>query len=124
MKKILVGFLMFISFASFLPAPAYADDKNCVNTSVLGNGSQYCEDEDGGGVYHILNIALQILTYGVGILAVLGFVIVGTQYILARDNEAQVAKAKERLMQIVIGLVVYALLYIGLNFLIPGGVFG
>ena len=97
------------------------EDSKCVKT--LFFGSQYCDEGTGDGVFRVLGIVLDVLTYGVGVLAIIGFVMVGIQYTTARDNEGQVAKAKERLTQIVIGLVIYALLYALLQFMIPGGVF-
>lgn len=101
------------------------DHDGCVQSIFFDNtgDGRYCDDEKGGGIFMILGIVLDVLTYGVGILAVVGFVMVGIMYTTARDNEGQVAKAKERLGQIVIGLVIYALLYALLQFLIPGGVF-
>ncbi|MBQ6355227.1 hypothetical protein IJJ18_02295 [Candidatus Saccharibacteria bacterium] len=101
-----------------------ADCANGVKTSILGNGGCYTDDGKGSGVYEILLIILNILTAGVGVLGVVGLVISGITYITARDNEQQVAKAKQRILQIVIGLAIFAVLYVGLNFLIPGGIFG
>ena len=77
---------------------------DCVQTTFFG---EVCGRE-GEGIYKILNVALQTLTYGVGILGVLGLVVVSIQYITAGGNEQQVAKAKERIVQIVIGLAIYA----------------
>ena len=82
-----------------------------------------CDDGEGGGIFEVLNIVLTVLTYGVGIAATVGFVIAGFQYLTARDNEGQVAKAKQRMLQIVIGLFLYAMLWALLNFLLPGGLF-
>ena len=68
----------------------------------------------------ILQLALKILMYGLGAAAVLGVIIAGIIYMTARDNPQQVAVAKKRLIDIVIGLVVWALMYTLLNWLIPG----
>ena len=95
-----------------------------VKTSILGGGGCYTDDGEGSGVYEILLIVLNILTAGVGVLGVLGLVISGVTYLTARDNEQQVAKAKQRILQIVIGLAIFAVLYVGLQWLIPGGIFG
>ena len=95
-----------------------------VKTSIIGGGGCYTDDGKGGGVYEILLIILNILTAGVGVLGVLGLVISGVTYLTARDNEQQVAKAKSRILQIVIGLAIFAVLYVGLQWLIPGGIFG
>lgn len=91
---------------------------DCVQTTFFG---EVCGRE-GEGIYKILNVALQTLTYGVGILGVLGLVVVSIQYITAGGNEQQVAKAKERIVQIVIGLAIYAVMFTLLQWLLPGGV--
>ncbi len=91
-----------------------------VETSILD-----CEDSsDGSALFHILAIALSIVTYGVGAVGVVGVMIVGFQYMSARDNPAQVAKAKNRLLQIVIGLAIWVVFWGVLQFLLPGGLFG
>lgn len=91
---------------------------DCVQTTFFG---EVCGRE-GEGIYKILNVALQTLTYGVGILGVLGLVVVSIQYITAGGNDQQIAKAKERIVQIVIGLAIYAVMFTLLQWLLPGGV--
>lgn len=103
-------------------------DKACpegeVYTSILGNAGGCTPVGEGGElIFSLLNTILTILTYGVGIAGTLGIVISGIQYLTARDNEAQLTKAKSRLVNIVIGLVAYALLWAFLQWLIPGGIF-
>jgi type IV secretory pathway VirB2 component (pilin) len=56
----------------------------------------------------------------VGVLAVIGIVIVGIQYMTAGGNEEQTRKAKRRLFEIVIGIVAYILMYALLKWLLPG----
>lgn len=70
----------------------------------------------------ILKLILNILIYGIGVAAVIGVVIEGIRYLTARDNEAQVATAKRRLFEIAIGLVLWAVMWSLLNWLIPGGI--
>ena len=70
----------------------------------------------------ILKIILNVLVYGLGAAAVFGVVIAGIQYMTARDDPGQVAKAKKKLIEIVIGLLAWALMYTVLNWLIPGGI--
>ena len=94
-----------------------------VETNVLGNGG--CADtKDGAGISYILNIVLTILTFGVGAAGTIGIVVSGIQYMTARDNEQQMAAAKKRIVDIVIGLAVYAVAWAALNWLIPGGIGG
>lgn len=72
------------------------------------------------GIMELLKLVVKILFYGLGAAAVVGVVIAGIMYLTARDNEQQVTKAKTRLLEIVIGLVAWALMYTVLYFLIPG----
>ncbi len=80
-------------------------------------------EDDGSAIFCVLNIVLNVLTYGVGIAGTLGIIISGVQYLTARDNEQQVTKAKSRIINIVIGLAVYAVMWGFLQWILPGGVF-
>lgn len=91
-----------------------------VKTAIIG-----CSDsENGDALFAVLALLLNIVTYGVGAAAVVGVIITGFQYMSARDNPAQVVKAKNRLLQVVIGLVIWILFWGVLQFLLPGGLFG
>ncbi len=108
-----------------LAAPAWADGENCVETSILGDEGKYCDDNsDGSGIFMILGIIVNVLTMGVGVLGTLGIIIAGVQYLTASGNEAQMAKAKQRIIEVVIGLVIFGVMWAVLQFIIPGGVFG
>ncbi|MBR1802057.1 hypothetical protein IJ768_02405 [Candidatus Saccharibacteria bacterium] len=93
----------------------FADD--CPKTAILnvtgcGNGD---------ALFQLLGIALNVVTYGVGAAAVIGVIIAGYQYMSARDNAGQVAAAKNRLLQVIIGLVIWVFFWGVLQFLLPGG---
>lgn len=70
----------------------------------------------------ILNMILLVVTTGVGIAAVGAIVYAGVLYITARDNAGQVSKAKTMIMNTVIGVVAYILMWAFLQWIIPGGV--
>lgn len=91
----------------------------CVKTALFG-----CVENDGKGgpVFMILNVVLNILLYGVGTLAVIGLVITGIQYSLAKGDVGKVTEAKKRIFNIAVGLVLYASLLTLIKWLIPGGV--
>ena len=132
LRKLILPALIFAGmFGTLVTAPAFAEpgdgttaettatsgDKKCVQTALFG---EYCDDGSGSGIFFILNIVLTVLTFGVGIAGTIGIVIAGIQYASAKDNEQQVAKAKMRIFQIVIGMVIWAVLYVALKWLIPG----
>ena len=70
----------------------------------------------------ILNTILVVVTTGVGIAAVGSIVFAGILYITARDNAGQVSKAKTMIMNTVIGIIAYILMWAFLEWIIPGGV--
>lgn len=114
--------IVLIIFASlFLSFPTFAADlesSHITETALLGNLK---DDGSTCGVFTILNLVVDILSTGVGILGAIGITVVGIKYLTAGGNEEQTRKAKHRMLQIVIGLATYALIYAGLQFLIPGG---
>lgn len=73
------------------------------------------------GVASVLTLVINILTGIIALLAVIGIVLVGLQWMSAREDINRVMKAKRRMFEIVIGLVAYMLVYTGLRFLLPGG---
>lgn len=110
---------MFYSLLSFFGKTCTDSSGNSFETSIL----DICPGNNGEGIFDILGLGLSIVTYGVGAAAVIGVIISAYQYITARDNAAQVAKAKNRILQIVIGLVIWVLIWGILQFLLPGGLF-
>lgn len=100
------------------PSTSAESDADC--TSILPG--EWCDEDSGNGVFEILNLVLNIMTAGIGIIATIGLIIVGIQWMTARDKEDQIVKAKSRLQNIVIGILVWGLLWLFLSWLIPGGV--
>jgi hypothetical protein len=90
-----------------------------VETNFFGN----IQDDGGCGVFVVLNLILDILTYGIAIAATIGIVISGVNYLTASGDEQKTTKAKRRIFEIVIGLAVYTVLYFGAQWLLPGGDF-
>ena len=89
---------------------------SCTATNDNGNAKD-------NAIWKVLVIALNIMMAGVGILAVAGIVYGSVLYASAADNASQVQKAKGIILNVILGLVAFGLMYTLLNFLIPGGVF-
>lgn len=93
----------------------------------------FCEDikKQSGGkstldknpIILILTRVIQILSGLVAVLAVIGLIAAGLQYASSADDAGKVKAAKERITQIIIGLILYLFMVALLNFLVPGGVF-
>jgi hypothetical protein len=75
------------------------------------------------GLWGLLLLVINIMTAGVGILAVGGVVYGSIIYATATDSMEQKKKAKMIIFNVVIGILVYAFMYSFLNFIVPGGVF-
>lgn len=132
MKKILaLAAAIIIGIASLSPAfastPAFAEGAPCtcsdgssghkVEASIL---TDICDCGNGEGVKEILKIVVNIMSAGIGILAIVGISVSGIQYLTAGGSEDKTRKAKRRILEIVIGLAAYVLIYVLLYFLLPG----
>ena len=84
-------------------------------TSILPGS--WCNSED--GISNIVTLVVTILTGAVIVAGTIGIIFCGFIWMTARENEAQVAKAKKRMLEIVIGLVAWVLLALIANLFIP-----
>ena len=119
MKKLLSLILTLVTSISFLSTPVMAasvPDTFGVETAIL----KTCGDKEGSdGITCVLNLVVDIMTIGIGILGVIGITVVGIQYLTAGGSEEKTRKAKRRMFEIIIGLVAYVLLYAFLRWLLP-----
>lgn len=102
---------------------AYAAECGGVQTAIISCKDVNNDKAETSAVWKILLLALQIMTAGVGILAVGGIVYGSVLYTTAGDKSEQTKKAITIITNVVIGIVAYGLMYTLLNFLIPGGIF-
>ena len=125
-RNLVLGALLVLpaTFALTVPATVSADCGS-VKTSVIN-----CSQGDGSdgnvqntGLWGILILVINILTAGVGVLALAGIVYGAVLYTSAGGNAEQVKKAMGIFTNVVIGVVAFAGMWVLLNFLIPGGAF-
>lgn len=114
-KKILPIVLAIVCLGIIHGVPASAAECGGAETAIIS-----CTDDE-GGVWHILNLIINILSIGVGILGIIGISVAGIQFLTAKDSPEQVKKAKTRIGQIVVGLALYASLFTVAQWLLPGG---
>lgn len=114
---------LVVSAFAFTPL-VHAAQCGGTETAIIGcSQNNSGTDPKNNAIWGVLIIALNILTASVGIAAVGGIVYGSIMYTTAADSTEQTKKAIEIIRNVVLGLVAYGLMYIGLNFLIPGGVF-
>ncbi len=122
LPALLCGFV-----AASLTTSAAGAQNTCggVDTSIIACDAK--NSKGGGtednGVWALLLIVVNIMTAGVGIIAVAGIVYGAILYTTAEDKADQVKKATDIITNVIIGLILFALMYAGLNFIVPGGVF-
>ena len=122
MKKILLSLIAIFMGGMMVASPAFAAcseaqlKQGCVSTAILSGGCS-CDSGNGDSVTNILQLVIDIMTIGIGILGVIGITVVGIQYLTAGGSEEKTRKAKRRLFEIIIGLVAYVLIYAILRWL-------
>ena len=140
MKKLILSIITIFTAFIVAVAPVYASEKKCALTSILGNSvckkdGSYIRDKggdlgadeyncscdtNGDSIFGILKLVVNIMTIGIGILGIIGITVVGVQYLTAGGNEEQTRKAKRRMFEIILGLVIYAAFFAILYWLLPG----
>ena len=125
-KQTIVAIALLLGISCFLVSPVVSaadcvDSKgNKYSTSILP-----CSTDGQSGIWGLLKIVVNILTAGIGIVAVGGVVYGSVLYTTAGGSAEQMKEAKHIIFNVVLGLVAYALMYAFLNYIIPGGlVFG
>ena len=71
----------------------------------------FCESAENNGeqtIKDLIKFIISVISIGIGVLATIGIIICAYMIMTAKNNDAQVAKAKTRLLEIVIGVVVWA----------------
>jgi hypothetical protein len=113
------------------PTPIQVDNANgAVSSSCGGADTSFITCTEGAtnstrnnGVWALLIMALNILTAAVGVAAVGGIAYGAALYASAADAPDRAKKGMEFIKNVVIGLIAYGLMFVILNFLIPGGIF-
>jgi hypothetical protein len=103
--------------------------ETCANvpTAIIGNdlcggATNTGSDVNNNAVMVILKNVLKIMNIGVGIAAVGGLGYAGLLYTTAADSADQTKKAIGIIRDVIIGLIAYVMMFVLLNFLVPGGV--
>lgn len=72
----------------------------------------------------VLFAVITFVTYGIGIIITLAIVISGIQYATAQGDPGTVKKARTRIFNAVVALLLYLFSFAILNYLVPGGLIG
>lgn len=131
-QKIILAALVLAAGLGLGAAPAaYAQNPTeCAGVKTAIIGGDICKGADNttkktqdNAIWKLLIFVLNVMTAGVGILAVGGIVYGSILYTSAGDKAEQTKKAISIITNVVIGIIAYGVMYLVLNFLIPGGIF-
>lgn len=117
----IMGLVLAFSFCLSMPSSTYAKQKSeggTVQTLFFG---PLKDDMKGCGMFTVVNFAVEIITFGVIVAAAIGLTMSGITYLTAKGDDSKAIKGKKRMADIVIGLGIYAVIWVGVEFLLPGG---
>lgn len=127
-----------LNSGSSTSAPICGDNSNCgagdpangqkesERLTEVGNGCANKTKKDcleNNPIVKYLNIIVDVLAAGVGVVVVGVIILGGIQYSLAGDNPSALTAARQRMMNGLIALLVYAFIFSFLQWIVPGGVF-
>lgn len=119
MKRKSLILLLIMLILSAITIPVFAESKcGGVDTNLIE-----CDNIGAGSIRSVLLIIINVLSIGVGIIGVIGISVAGIQYLTAGGDEQKTTKAKRRIYEIIIGVMVFALMWTGAQWLLPGGLF-
>ena len=79
----------------------------------------FCDDAGNVDIGGLIGLIITIFTGMIVLAGTVGIIVCGFMWMTARDNEAQVDKAKKRMLEVVIGIIAWVLLALLANLFIP-----
>ena len=124
-RNVILGAMLLVPVVSLISVTNSFAQQSCggVQTAIISCSQGGGDQVENTGLWGILLIAVNILTAGVGVLALAGIVYGAVLYTSAGGNPEQVKKARTIFTNVVIGVVAFAGMFTLLNFIVPGGVF-
>jgi hypothetical protein len=127
-RNFMAGFFLLVGVSAFtapLTVSALGENGCETETAIIKctNVKEDSKDIENTGLWSVLMLAINVLTAGVGVIALGGIVYGSVLYTSAGGNQEQVKKAIGIFTNVAIGVIAFAGMWALLNFLIPGGVF-
>lgn len=128
-RNLVAGFFLLFGLTLYIAPSTFAacggvqtSIINCGDSKTDNNGDNVVNEKD-NGIWSLLLIVINILTAGVGVVALGGIVYGAILYTSAGGSQEQVKKATTIFTNVVIGVIAFAGMWALLNFLVPGGIF-
>lgn len=121
MKKTFISLLVIgsiLATATLVAPLVHAADCGGVKTSLIN-----CTSSSADSISGMLLKIIDFMAIGVGIAVVAGIAWGGLIYAQSGGDAGKVKEAKQIIINAIIGLVLFFLMYAATNFLVPGGLF-
>lgn len=125
MKKIITNIMLALSLlvsgpAILVPAIAYAAPKDDICEGIgAASGSSGCTDPAGSpSVNDTIALVVNILSFIVGIAAVIMIIIGGLKYITSSGDSGNITSAKNTILYAIVGLVIVAIAQVIVRFVV------
>lgn len=118
-----------IANAEVVPAALKCKSGGGIQISTSINGNNCIGVSQNGGIddnpiINLLRIVLKVATAGVGLVVAAMIVVAGIQYSTSQGNPQRTVAAKQRLINALIGLLMFIFATAILNYVVPGGIIG
>lgn len=125
-KKMACIILVLSGFVTLSLASFGATKANAMVTNPIFAAESDCNVEpitkENCGIVDILVTTIRVLSGLVGVVVVVMIAYGGVQYALARDNPQAVSAAKSKIVNAILALVFYLMIFGFLQWVVPGGV--
>lgn len=126
MKKYLPFFVISLALGAALSVGSVVSAATCgtdadgkpIETSLL-----QCTGSSTTSVSAMVLVIINFIAVGVGIAVVAGLALGGFVYAQSGGDASKVKQAKDIILNAIIGLVLFFIMWAGANFLVPGGLF-
>jgi hypothetical protein len=128
LKQTIIGLtcvlLMAVGLVTIYSTDASAECDGVKTAIINCTVPEDTEGIKGSGLWQVLIIAINVLVGIVGVAALAGVIYGAVLYTSAGGNMEQTKKGMQIIGNVAIGVIAFGLMYVGLNFIVPGGVIG
>ena len=100
------------------PEVIIAPEREAQCATILSFWCERARDDGEGTIKNIIDFVTTTMTVGIVTLGTIGLIWCGYLIMTARDNESQIAKAKTRILEIVVGIILWVLFDLIINLFI------
>ena len=122
-RTLVLGGLLLLPVAIVAISPSAQAACGGVETSIINCNQGGGDKVTDTGLWGVLILVINIMTAGVGVLALAGLIYGAVLYTSAGGSPEQIKKARTIFTNVVIGVIAFGGMYVLLNFIVPGGVF-